>query len=61
VIAVVKVRGSSHSKELRLYEITDRGIIIGETVAGYDGLLSGSPTKSATSDIDGNRGRRITT
>jgi circadian clock protein KaiC len=57
-MAVVKVRGSSHSKELRQYQITDSGIVIGERVSGYEGLLSGSPTKSAPADIDGRPVRR---
>jgi circadian clock protein KaiC len=51
VLAVVKMRGSGHSKELRLYEITDEGVIIGEPVSGYEGLLGGSPTSSAKSNI----------
>ncbi|MDP9007812.1 MAG: AAA family ATPase [Pseudomonadota bacterium] len=45
VMAVVKVRGSAHSNELRLFEITDAGIIIGEPVSDYQGLLSGRPTQ----------------
>src|SRR6202030_2596771 len=45
VMAVVKVRGSAHSNELRLFEITDAGIIIGEPVRDYQGLLSGRPTQ----------------
>jgi circadian clock protein KaiC len=57
-MAVVKVRGSSHSKELRQYEITDSGIVIGKRIAGYEGLLSGSPVKSAPADIDGRPVRR---
>jgi circadian clock protein KaiC len=57
-MAVVKVRGSSHSKELRQYEITDSGIVIGERVAGYEGLLSGGPVKSAPADIGGRPVRR---
>jgi circadian clock protein KaiC len=44
VLAVVKVRGSAHSDELRQFEINDSGIIIGEPVAGYSGLLGGRPT-----------------
>jgi circadian clock protein KaiC len=44
VLAVVKVRGSAHSDELRLFEITDEGIIIGDPVRGYEGLLSGRAT-----------------
>jgi circadian clock protein KaiC len=49
VIAVVKVRGSTHSKELRLYEITDEGILIGEPVRDHEGLLGGSPRRSSMS------------
>jgi circadian clock protein KaiC len=43
VMAVVKVRGSAHSNELRQFEITDDGIVIGDPVQGYEGLLSGRP------------------
>jgi circadian clock protein KaiC len=45
VMAVVKVRGSAHSSDLRQYEITGKGIIIGAPVSGYDGLLSGRPRR----------------
>jgi circadian clock protein KaiC len=48
VMAVVKVRSSAHSDELRLFEITDDGIIIGVPVSGYDGLLGGRPTRTRT-------------
>ncbi len=41
VMAVVKVRGSAHSNELRQFEITDAGIIIGDPLSDYEGLLSG--------------------
>jgi circadian clock protein KaiC len=44
VMAVVKVRGSAHSNELRQFEITDAGIIIGDPVRGYEGILSGRAT-----------------
>jgi circadian clock protein KaiC len=43
VMAVVKVRASAHSNELREFEIDDGGIVIGETLSGYGGILSGSP------------------
>lgn len=43
IMGVVKVRGSEHSKDLRAFEITDDGIVMGETLSGYEGLLSGSP------------------
>ena len=46
VLSVVKVRGSSHSKDIRLFDITDEGIIIGETLSEYNGIMSGRPTVS---------------
>ncbi|MGZ8181674.1 MAG: RAD55 family ATPase [Methylobacter sp.] len=46
VFSVVKVRGSGHSKDIRLFEITDEGIIIGETLSEYAGIMSGRPTVS---------------
>jgi circadian clock protein KaiC len=50
VMAVVKVRGSAHSNELRLFEITDAGITIGEPVRDHEGLLSGRPTLARVAD-----------
>ncbi len=43
IMAVVKVRGSAHSKDLRAFEITEEGIAMGETLGSYEGLLTGSP------------------
>ncbi len=43
ILAVVKVRGSAHSKDLRTYEITDDGIVMGDTLGDYEGLLTGEP------------------
>ncbi len=45
VMAVVKVRASEHSNELRLFHIDDDGIQIDEMLAGYEGLLGGRPTR----------------
>jgi circadian clock protein KaiC len=47
VMAVVKVRGSAHSNELREFEINDDGIIIGRTVSDYEGLLTGHPLRTS--------------
>jgi len=44
VMAVVKVRASAHSNELRLFSIDDRGIHIGDRVLDQEGLLGGRPT-----------------
>lgn len=46
VLSVIKVRGSQHSKNIRLFDITDEGILIGETLSEYAGILSGRPTVS---------------
>jgi circadian clock protein KaiC len=43
IMAVVKVRGSVHSKDLRAFEITNQGIVMGGRFAEYEGLLTGSP------------------
>lgn len=44
VIAVVKVRGSAHSNELHLFEINQDGLVIGDPLVDYEGLLGGQPT-----------------
>jgi circadian clock protein KaiC len=46
VLAVAKVRASNHSNELRLFEIDDDGIKIGEMVSGREGLLGGQPSRA---------------
>jgi circadian clock protein KaiC len=46
VMSVVKVRGSAHSKEIRAFEITKTGIVVGEPLASYDGLLTGHPDQA---------------
>jgi circadian clock protein KaiC len=45
VMAVVKVRASAHSADIRRYDITDDGIVIGEVVREFEGLLSGRPSR----------------
>ena len=45
VLAVVKVRNSAHSHELRTFQITDEGIVIGASIPGVEGLLSGHPRR----------------
>jgi circadian clock protein KaiC len=43
-LAVVKVRSSQHSKELREYEISSDGrIVVGRVLKEYEGLLTGTP------------------
>ncbi len=45
-LAVVKVRASPHSKDVREYEIgADGSVVIGAPLTGYDGLLTGTPAR----------------
>ncbi len=55
IMAVVKVRASNHSTELRLFHIDDDGLCIDQMLDGYEGLLSGSPTRSESSAHTGSR------
>jgi circadian clock protein KaiC len=43
LMAIVKLRGSQHSKELRLYEVTNEGLVIGNGLHGCEGLMTGTP------------------
>ncbi len=45
VLNVVKVRGSAHSKGLRGYDITSKGIVIGQAMSGYEGVMTGNTRK----------------
>jgi circadian clock protein KaiC len=45
VIAVVKVRASRHSHELREFSIDDSGLQIGDMLPLQEGLLGGRPTQ----------------
>lgn len=59
LMAVVKVRASGHSDELREYTIDDNGICIGEMLPEQEGLLGGRPTrKRPNDDFSGNAGIR---
>ena len=59
---MVKVRASAHSEDLRAFEITEDGIVLGETLGQYEGLLTGSPdlTRAVTpkARARSSRGRR---
>ncbi|AOF83645.1 ABC transporter family protein [Methyloversatilis sp. RAC08] len=53
VMAVVKVRGSAHSNELRQFTIVDEGICIGERINGHEGLLGGQPARQNSGNSAG--------
>ena len=41
VLVVVKMRGGDHSKDIREYEITSKGMVVGDRLKGYRGLITG--------------------
>jgi circadian clock protein KaiC len=43
VMTVAKMRGSAHSKDLREFTITDQGLVVGQTLSAYRGILTGGP------------------
>jgi circadian clock protein KaiC len=62
VMTAIKVRGSGHGSELHLYDIGDDGIVVGEVLSGYQGLLTGSPVAIAgAAPSRTSRGTRRTT
>lgn len=51
VIVVIKMRGGNHSKDIREYVITDKGVvIIGPRQTEYSGLTTGVPTRISHPD-----------
>jgi circadian clock protein KaiC len=58
IMAVVKVRGSAHRKELRAFEITEDGLVVGESLVDYVGLLTGQPAAKTTKTGGAARSRR---
>jgi circadian clock protein KaiC len=45
VIAVIKMRGSDHSRALRAYDVTGSGLAIGDTLHEYRGIITGVPER----------------
>jgi len=45
ILMVLKMRGGAHSKDIREYEITSKGIVIGERPTGYEYLITGIPRR----------------
>ena len=51
VMAVVKVRASAHSDQLREFSIDGDGIHIGQMLADQEGLLGGRPTRKPAAQL----------
>ena len=43
MMTVIKVRGSAHSTDLCSYQITDEGIVVGDKLSSFRGVLTGNP------------------
>jgi len=48
IMLVVKMRGGNHSKDIREYEITSEGLVVGECLTEFKGLISGLPDRRAS-------------
>jgi circadian clock protein KaiC len=50
-MVVIKMRGGNHAKDIREYEITDKGVVVlGKRLTDYQGLISGVPVHADRSD-----------
>jgi circadian clock protein KaiC len=48
VMSVVKLRARKHAKELYAYDITEKGIVVGEALTDYSGILTGNTSRRKT-------------
>lgn len=51
-LLVLKMRGSDHAKDIRQFDVTDRGIEVQSKFEGQEGILSGSPRRMADSFVE---------
>lgn len=51
-ITVLKMRGSSHDKNIREFSITSSGMQIGKPFRGVSGILAGTPHRANANEID---------
>jgi circadian clock protein KaiC len=58
---IVKMRGGNHSKAIREYTITPAGLVLGEGLAGYRGLVTGTPERTRPAKAEGTTPRRRAT
>jgi circadian clock protein KaiC len=49
-MTVVKTRSRSHSRQLRAYEITSKGIVVGEALNGLTGVITAVPRTAANGE-----------
>jgi circadian clock protein KaiC len=44
-LTVIKARARQHSRDLRRYQLTSKGIVVGEKLEGYQGLITAVPSR----------------
>jgi circadian clock protein KaiC len=52
VLAIVKMRGSSHATDFRTYNLTSKGAVLGESLSAYHGITTGVPTLRGGENLD---------
>src|SRR3982074_95565 len=52
VMTVIKMRGSDHSKDRRLYDITADGRVVGDTLYDYRGIVTGVARRHLSSESE---------
>jgi circadian clock protein KaiC len=53
VLSVVKMRGSDHATDFRLYRVTATGAVMGESLEKYRGITTGVPELAVTASVVG--------
>ncbi|HEV8426997.1 MAG TPA: ATPase domain-containing protein [Pyrinomonadaceae bacterium] len=52
MMTVIKTRGRKHSSDLRAYEVTQEGIVVGEVLRSYRGLITSVPQLQEAKYVD---------
>ena len=50
IMTVIKTRSRKHSEDIRRYEITHRGIVVGDRLQGFVGIIGGTPQRRLRAD-----------
>jgi circadian clock protein KaiC len=57
-LMVVKMRGGRHSKDIREYDISSDGIVVGKRLTDYVHLLTGIPEQVDASKLNKSRSEK---
>lgn len=58
MLIVVKMRRSAHGNDMTEYQITPKGLVLGEPLRGYRGLMSSIPSSASWQDEQNEPGRQ---